>query len=417
MSVSKPTSVIAPPLPSTYDVEYRAIADDAWYSVRTVVEGETLRIKYENFGDEHDSVFEPQNFKCAEEIEIFEKRFRPLSNQLQDKECKKLSVGTVVCASHSFTNLDNRFYDGVVDDVISRDHRFANGDEQCMCTFVVVWRHGPIAGCLSNKKIENVCVVQSTSQLDPKVATFLKMVRDKLESESENESKPYLPCHSHTPHQDIASLPLKLESTFIEQKRKCASHSQSFSNSWTSEERISDHAQRIKEEVDVGGIGNRYIFLVDNLDKSLSPSTIMEFIHRLTLVSVRAYVFPSLSSETYTNGAVVVEGEKNFQKLSEFFDSPDHIIMSRGGRPWAITAKLSGHDTYLVALGNLMPKYQEKLDFRNNDTGKDLKVVCSGSEEYKTGKQLRDLFLEFAEHQRRLHKRLALEERKIFQSM
>ncbi|EEF30177.1 conserved hypothetical protein [Ricinus communis] len=368
MSVSKPTSVIAPPLPSTYDVEYRAIADDAWYSVRTVVEGETLRIKYENFGDEHDSVFEPQNFKCAEEIEIFEKRFRPLSNQLQDKECKKLSVGTVVCASHSFTNLDNRFYDGVVDDVISRDHRFANGDEQCMCTFVVVWRHGPIAGCLSNKKIENVCVVQSTSQLDPK-------------------------------------------------KRKCASHSQSFSNSWTSEERISDHAQRIKEEVDVGGIGNRYIFLVDNLDKSLSPSTIMEFIHRLTLVSVRAYVFPSLSSETYTNGAVVVEGEKNFQKLSEFFDSPDHIIMSRGGRPWAITAKLSGHDTYLVALGNLMPKYQEKLDFRNNDTGKDLKVVCSGSEEYKTGKQLRDLFLEFAEHQRRLHKRLALEERKIFQSM
>ncbi|XP_021656817.2 uncharacterized protein LOC110647344 isoform X2 [Hevea brasiliensis] len=396
----------APHSLSDYDVEYRAKADDAWYSVRTVLDGEKLSVKYYDFGDDQDSVFEPQYIKSEQEIEEFKNRFRPVSVQLQDRECKNLAEGAVVCASHSFSVLDIRFHDAVVDDVIYKDHSFVNGEEQCMCTFVVIWLHGPFAGCLANKKVENICIVQSNAQLDPNVSTFLKIVKEKLESAAYN--------NYGTIHKDITSLPMKLESPCAQhfsQETNCAS--QSASNRWTYKEieRICNHAQRIKEESDIGGIENHYVVLIDNMDKDLSPSTIMEFIHRQTSISVRAFVFPSLSSETYTNGAIVLDSEKDLQKLCEFLDSPNHIILSWRGRPWVIAKKLSRHETYVVPSGTLMPKYQHiKAGITN-----DLKVVYPGSEEYRTAKRLRDLFMEFSEHQQQLHKRLALEEQKILQ--
>lgn len=100
-----------------YDVEYRAIPDDAWYSVRTVFDGHKLTVKYENFADDDDNIFRPQDFNSLQEIEDFKGRFRPLSVQIQDSECRSLAEGTVVCASCCFTNLDVRFYDAFIDDV------------------------------------------------------------------------------------------------------------------------------------------------------------------------------------------------------------------------------------------------------------------------------------------------------------
>jgi len=44
----------------------------------------------------------------------------------------------------------------------------------------------------------------------------------------------------------------------------------------------------------------------------------------------------------------------------------------------------------------------------------DLKVLHSGTEEFKRASDMRDLFLEFISHQGGLHKRLALEERRIY---
>ncbi|KAJ9169918.1 hypothetical protein P3X46_018061 [Hevea brasiliensis] len=201
----------APHSSSEYDVEYRSKTDDAWYSVRTLLSGEKLTVKYYNFCDVYDDVFEPQDFKTVEEIEEFKKRFRSLSVQLQDSECRKVAEGTVVCVSHFFSDFDVRFYDAVVDGVIYKDHSFVNGEERCMCTFVVIWEHGPIFGCLANKKVENICVIQSNTQLDPKVAKFSKIVMDRLESAA---YEPNLPSSCGTPHEDIASLPVKLDSTF-----------------------------------------------------------------------------------------------------------------------------------------------------------------------------------------------------------
>ncbi|CAK7349145.1 unnamed protein product [Dovyalis caffra] len=270
MSVANRNIATAPP-PSDYDVEFRNLTDDAWYSVYTVFEGEKLTVKYQNFGEEEDSVFEAKNFKSLEELEKLKDRFRPISAQLQDHKCHKVVRGVVVCVSHSSDGSDNRFYDAVVDDVVRKEHSFGTGIEVCLCTFVVIMQHGPIAGCLANKTIENLCLVQSITCFDPNLQLFLKMNTKRAKRS---------PCKKRPP----------------------------------------DEAKMMTDEDDdLGGDKNWSILLIDN-----------------------------------------------------------------------------------------------KL--KHKSIGDVLKVVCSGSEEYATAKQLRNLFMEFTEHQQLLHKRLAMEERKILQA-
>ncbi|KAG6785168.1 hypothetical protein POTOM_010894 [Populus tomentosa] len=378
------SSASVPP-PPDYDVEFRSLSDDAWYSVCTVLDGEKLTLKYQNFSDDDDSIFEVKNFKTLEELERLKDRFRPISAQLQDNECHKVVGGVVVCASHSFDGSDNRFYDAVIDDVVHMEHSFEQGGEMCSCTFIVSMQHGPVAGCLVNKTIESLCLVQSYACLDPNLQLFLKMVKERLQNE---------PC-------------------VLENKKSAASFTK-----WLNQAKAksNDHSDWSRDDNDLGGCSS--VFLIDNLDKDLSPSTIVEFIHSRTSLSVQACVFPSLSSEMYTQGAIVLNCRKNLEKLSKFLDCQNHIIMSKRGRPWVVTENLSGYDSFAVSIQNLMHKYQASFaqeNWQHKSTGHALKVVCPGSEEYATAKQLRDLFMEFTEHQRRLHRRLAMEERKILQ--
>lgn len=100
-----------------YSVEFKSYNDDAWYTVAVFLEGETLRIKYSGFSDEQDNLFEPTDFQTLKHLDEFKERFRPLSKQLQDNECRQLVQGVKVCACHSFSNDDVRFYDAVVDGV------------------------------------------------------------------------------------------------------------------------------------------------------------------------------------------------------------------------------------------------------------------------------------------------------------
>lgn len=55
--------------------------------------------------------------------------------------------------------------------------------------------------------------------------------------------------------------------------------------------------------------------------------------------------------------------------------------------------------------------------FGNEKDGRvrcELKVVKVGTNEYLTAKHMKELFMEFLNHQRRLHQRLAMEEGKIY---
>jgi len=47
------------------------------------------------------------------------------------------------------------------------------------------------------------------------------------------------------------------------------------------------------------------------------------------------------------------------------------------------------------------------------ETSNNLKVLHSGTQEFKRASDMRDLFMEFISHQELLHKRLALEERRV----
>lgn len=56
--------------------------------------------------------------------------------------------------------------------------------------------------------------------------------------------------------------------------------------------------------------------------------------------------------------------------------------------------------------------------FGNEKDGRvccELKVVRLGTNEYSTAKHLKELFMEFLSHQRRLHQRLAMEEQDLLQ--
>lgn len=85
-----------------------------------------------------------------------------------------------------------------------------------------------------------------------------------------------------------------------------------------------------RDDMDIGGVP--YMVTVENLEKGISPFTIMEFIHQQVSITCQASVSPSKSSESYTCGIILLDSKKNLDKLSDFLDSPDHIIISSTGR-------------------------------------------------------------------------------------
>lgn len=89
---------------------------------------------------------------------------------------------------------------------------------------------------------------------------------------------------------------------------------------------------RTAQDRDFGGIGNYYLIFVENVEKELTPIRIMEFLRKEVSVSCQAFVFPSLSSELCTRGNILLDSRKNFEKLCNFLDNPDQIIISSRGR-------------------------------------------------------------------------------------
>ncbi|KAK1565500.1 hypothetical protein Q3G72_028124 [Acer saccharum] len=45
-----------------------------------------------------------------------------------------------------------------------------------------MFMHGPNADSLTKKKIESICIVQSIQNLNPNLASFIKMAKEKIEA-------------------------------------------------------------------------------------------------------------------------------------------------------------------------------------------------------------------------------------------
>lgn len=105
----------------TAGLEFRSYQDEAWYNVTVGAEGESVRVRFAGFPT-HDNVFGPGDFGLdPKRVDDFAARFRPVSVQLQDSQCRRATSGLLVCASHHFGQEDVRFYDALIDSVQSLD--------------------------------------------------------------------------------------------------------------------------------------------------------------------------------------------------------------------------------------------------------------------------------------------------------
>ncbi|KAL9319480.1 hypothetical protein ACSQ67_011319 [Phaseolus vulgaris] len=440
LAVKEKTSAVVPV--ASYATEFRAYKDDAWYTVCVLFHGDTLTVKYSNFSPENDDAFRPSDFQNMNEVENFKFRFRPLSKQVQDEECRLLSPGARVCACHSFAHDDVRFYDALVDGVQESKHSWETGEEECLCTFILFWLHGPNARNLTTSSIENICVVQPRWELDPVLASFLDMEAQHYEQRTINvcsdkvpkedfgfDMVPYCNKRSNTTSKfTYFGRMIKASSTCLSMKHNALDgllpmhvHLKVFLYPYyvhinryePSSLTFSCHDRRM-EDRDLEGTKNMCMILITNIDKELCPSTVTEFLRRHTSLSVRVFIFPSLSMEVYTRGAIMVHSEKEFQELCDFLNNPNCIITSSTGRPWVILEKLVGLKNIKASIGALVHISENILQEEKKGRRNNLKIVDSGTKEFKIASIMRDLFWAFSEHQERLQKRLAVEERRIF---
>ncbi|XP_038888478.1 uncharacterized protein LOC120078315 isoform X2 [Benincasa hispida] len=382
------------------DIEFQC-DDDAWYNVTVKLEGDDLRISYCEFGEEHDNVFNANHFRSLSELSNFEARFRPLSRQLQDSECPNVDPGMPVCASYSSQADDVRFYDALVEG------------------------HGPNSGNLTIASIANMCQIQFDEINDTVLATFFAKVREKIHTRmnrGDTCSEDRLLTHNGggVHQKDECSLKLKRRLSFFERMdpdTRRAKRSSVTLEPWEDQQALSSRKSEVIEaDTDIGGMKYQYMILLENLDKGLSPVKVAKFLHAQTLILPRVYIFPSLTFESYARGAVVLNCRKNLERLCDFLDNPDHVILSSQGRPLVVTGRIARHETFGTLTAGAMVLDSENK-FGNEKDGMvccELKVVKVGTDEYLTAKHMKELFMEFLSHQRRLHQRLAMEESKIY---
>lgn len=62
------------------------------------------------------------------------------------------------------------------------EHSYANGEEECLCNFILFWQHGPKSGDLTIASIANMCQIQFDEINDTVLATFFRKVREKIQT-------------------------------------------------------------------------------------------------------------------------------------------------------------------------------------------------------------------------------------------
>ncbi|XP_047951608.1 uncharacterized protein LOC125196975 isoform X2 [Salvia hispanica] len=381
---------------SPYDLEYRASEDDAWYSVCVLLDAdaEMLTVKYMCSPELYEIVFHASKFRTEAEVEELVSRFRPVSHQLQDHECLKLSIGTTVCAAHGTTDDDLRFYDAVVDAVYRRTHSFVGGEEECLCSFVLFWKHGRGRGTLTSVSIASICFLDTATHIDPRIIAFAKMAR-KSHSSITNDSE----SSQKRPLESEISMGLKSQADEMEDSAKDSSY-----NQCTNQDE--DMGPKPCNPNDLATSNDHFFIVINNLEKGLTASVIKSFIYEKTTILAEAYVFPSLVSDPFARGAIMVDSQTKAQTVHEFLDSPKHFVVSSKGRPWVITQKPSA-GIFGASIRNILPE-----EINHKSTDRELEVVVSGTKSYESAKQLRDLVIDFLYHQSVVSKRLVFLEKK-----
>ncbi|XP_050370664.1 uncharacterized protein LOC126788692 [Argentina anserina] len=413
-------------------LEFQSHRDDAWYEATLLTEpaGDEprLRIKFDNFSDSHDELVNVKDLKSLKDVEAFKSRVRRVSPQLQDHECSNVHKGFLVCAAHSVAH-DRRFFDGVVHAVVRKEHRIVKGEELCSCKFMVEWTNGPDVGIQTSLAVGNICRVLNEEVMSPVLSSFLNRAKEKIEGGFSNSTAVSVEkggCDSgssgisrrfkapsarrlnkDTPARRYVAALAGWSSTAPRQES--ADNLQELQQKKNQEEVIDNPSERTGLEMDIEGLP--HVLCVENLEKGILPVTIERFIYEQVSVLCKAFVMPSKPSESYTRGLIILDNKMDLEKLSNFLENPDRIIVSSRGRPWIVPEHVLD-DTLRAMTQDFRPTSQT-IKENNASVSKELKVVISGSREYQKAEMLKKLIKDFVDHQCRLHKRLLYDEAKI----
>ncbi|WOK95234.1 hypothetical protein Cni_G03941 [Canna indica] len=378
-------------LPDT-DLDFRSLSDDAWYSVRLVVEGKAaLRVMYCNFSSDLDEMYHGDGFAALREVEDFKTRFRVPSTQLQDEDCWRVNKGTVVCASHTFGETDVRFYDAIVDSVMRSGHVNVDGESICRCTFMVRWQHGPLTGETTPTTVQDICLVQSRSPQNLTLDKFLEFSRKRFAIRSKPTNVQTIKRNKE-PILDVSNA----------KDTKGTSHQSSglemrFPNV---EEPL---AKPINPEANCLGLW------IDNLEKDLCPDIMTDFIYEHTSIHVQLELSQSIIPAMCHGGVVTVKTEKQAKRLIDFLLDSAHIVISSKGRPWFFK-----EDWRQMCKGTV-PRHEQHKPVQNKGQQDDsrLRLTHRGTKEYERAKELQNLHSQYHNHVERLYLKLQSEERKL----
>ncbi|XP_031491597.1 uncharacterized protein LOC116258549 isoform X3 [Nymphaea colorata] len=163
-------------------IDYRSPEDDGWYPVRLRLSGQTLTLRYVGFSSEYNEWFSGTSFRASGELEAFQRRFRRTTVQLQDGQCRQVAEGMTVSALHRNSEGDVTFYDAVVKKVCTAEHKVVDGEEECCCTFVLLWQHGRAAGSTTCANVGDICLLEhGNEQIHPLLDAFLHISQEKLD--------------------------------------------------------------------------------------------------------------------------------------------------------------------------------------------------------------------------------------------
>ncbi|KAI3915209.1 hypothetical protein MKX01_035468 [Papaver californicum] len=412
-------------------LDFRSIHDDAWFTVGKLVlskRNTILTVRFAEFDEDEDEDFNVKDFKTVKELDEFVNRFRPACVQLQDEECGDLSRGSNVCALLEEGEKDHKFYNGVVESVHREPHTRKGGEESCSCTFVVGWLEGPRENCTEQVGLERLCKLQPGSPLfDHALLHFTKKSRAQLDLVSNDIQLPAKKVKEvlsrgqrRSSKLSVKSAVAKSDSTLAKSfEQSCGVHTNS--KEATLVEKMfqvnyeacgGNSVMKVEgagKDTGLGGISmipevlnkvdGPYHILIENLEKDLEPLMIMSFLFNYFSINCRAFVFPSLSSDPSTRGIIVADTKEMINKLLNYLHNPDQLIVSSRGRPWVTSDVEPREGTF----GNLWAGVEVLR-------GPELRAVSRGTDEFRIGKQLVEIFTNSANRLQRFHKSVTSEE-------
>ncbi|KAI7731217.1 hypothetical protein M8C21_030817 [Ambrosia artemisiifolia] len=393
-----------------YNLEFRSTKDDGWYTSGVLLDHPNrLRVKFKHLDHiSNDEVFSVSDFSSNDDVSNFISRFRPESdpvgnnnnNNNNNNSCSSVSEGLMVSVKCPGGNHLRKF-DAIVEAVFKKKH----SPEKCLCTCLLFWQHGPKEGHTTSANLCDVNLIMSGS-IDPIVVNFTKLVKEKVNRPSSEFTQipknPYL-SKGTSSNETIT----KAQASFSVNEFGSAGQS--------SHDRFSAGSERLLHELSDEGrdlecekeTGSHHYLILENLETDFCPLFLIDFIHEHTLVTAQAYIIPSLLSETYARAAIVVDNRTELERIYEFLNNPDHIIVSSSGRPLVLAEDKLRTGTFKTNLHGFPPMSEK------DNKKKDLKVVGLGTEEYTKAKQQKDLYMGFRKYVNGVIQRLAVEEEKM----